>query len=272
MIEAREAWEQFANVMLERSGSDARIDRRSLEDQGIDRIPGVHLGPTNNHFMKRGILNSKIEQSNDIQSANDEIKNLVELDDKLQEIPMSTFEIFAEKTGETLDEIERKIKKERLQEAELRRKIEAVEKLADEMKTEQRKIKSERTELIQQRDELNPLQVIEENKINKIIKTIEKRFSKIGKELKNIVERVIPELNDMLDAAQKKIRKMGRQFDRINAAFNFAVKTLDGRGYWKQPETADITSEIFIKPKPENIDFVRNLAEQNKKEIEPSLP
>jgi MobA/MobL family len=41
----RELWENKANAHLERAGSDARIDRRSLEAQGIDRVPTIHIGP-----------------------------------------------------------------------------------------------------------------------------------------------------------------------------------------------------------------------------------
>lgn len=41
----RELWEEIANEALERAGHEERIDRRSLEDQGIDRTPQIHLGP-----------------------------------------------------------------------------------------------------------------------------------------------------------------------------------------------------------------------------------
>jgi MobA/MobL family protein len=44
----REAWETFGNLALERAGSEARIDRRSLVAQGIDRIPTIHIGPRAN--------------------------------------------------------------------------------------------------------------------------------------------------------------------------------------------------------------------------------
>ncbi len=41
----RQVWETLANDALERAGfTDAKIDRRSLEDQGIDRIPQTHEG------------------------------------------------------------------------------------------------------------------------------------------------------------------------------------------------------------------------------------
>ena len=49
----RSKWEDHANRALERAGHDARIDRRSLEAQGIDREPTVHIGPQAQHIDKR---------------------------------------------------------------------------------------------------------------------------------------------------------------------------------------------------------------------------
>ena len=42
----RDSWEKLANRHLERNGYDARIDRRSLQDRGIEREPEQHRGPT----------------------------------------------------------------------------------------------------------------------------------------------------------------------------------------------------------------------------------
>lgn len=42
----RKVWETLANDALQRAGfEDIQIDRRTLEDQGIDRIPQIHIGP-----------------------------------------------------------------------------------------------------------------------------------------------------------------------------------------------------------------------------------
>ena len=42
----REVWETLANDALSRAGfTDVKIDRRTLEGQGIDRIPQTHIGP-----------------------------------------------------------------------------------------------------------------------------------------------------------------------------------------------------------------------------------
>lgn len=41
----RETWERVCNAALERAGVDERIDRRTLEAQGIEREPTKHIGP-----------------------------------------------------------------------------------------------------------------------------------------------------------------------------------------------------------------------------------
>jgi hypothetical protein len=52
----RAKWEDHANRALEAAGHDVRIDRRSLEAQGIDREPTIHIGPQAAHvedFVER---------------------------------------------------------------------------------------------------------------------------------------------------------------------------------------------------------------------------
>src|SRR5574340_808373 len=53
--QTREAWADHANRALERAGHDARIDHRTLEAQGIERLPGIHLGPNVVEMEGRGI-------------------------------------------------------------------------------------------------------------------------------------------------------------------------------------------------------------------------
>jgi MobA/MobL family len=44
----RERWERHVNQALEQAGQTARIDRRTLKAQGIDREPTIHIGPRAN--------------------------------------------------------------------------------------------------------------------------------------------------------------------------------------------------------------------------------
>lgn len=66
----RERWEKTTNRHLERHGIEARIDRRSLDAQGIDREPTQHLGPYATRLERdgepseRGDLNREIEARN----------------------------------------------------------------------------------------------------------------------------------------------------------------------------------------------------------------
>ncbi|MEM1152328.1 MAG: MobA/MobL family protein [Pseudomonadota bacterium] len=50
----RQVWELKANAALERAGREERIDRRTLEAQGIDREPGLHVGPKANELEREG--------------------------------------------------------------------------------------------------------------------------------------------------------------------------------------------------------------------------
>ncbi len=45
LLETRQRWAEVQNAHLERHGHAARVDHRSLADQGIDREPERHLGP-----------------------------------------------------------------------------------------------------------------------------------------------------------------------------------------------------------------------------------
>lgn len=50
----RELWATLSNAALERAGSERRMDPRSFAEQGIDRVPEVHLGPVATAMERRG--------------------------------------------------------------------------------------------------------------------------------------------------------------------------------------------------------------------------
>ncbi|ACN18005.1 TraA; conjugal transfer protein TraA (plasmid) [Desulforapulum autotrophicum HRM2] len=66
----REEWGTLANKALALAGEEARIDHRSLKDQGIDREPQIHVGPTASAMHKKGkaaeraLLNEYIKANN----------------------------------------------------------------------------------------------------------------------------------------------------------------------------------------------------------------
>ena len=66
----RKAWEDYSNRFLEESGSEARIDHRTLEAQAIDREPQPNIGFAFYHKAKAfsGQLADRVEQWKDITS------------------------------------------------------------------------------------------------------------------------------------------------------------------------------------------------------------
>ena len=55
IFEIREEWASFTNQKLKELKLEARVDHRSLEAQGIEREPTVHLGPSVSSMERKGI-------------------------------------------------------------------------------------------------------------------------------------------------------------------------------------------------------------------------
>ncbi len=53
--EWRKVWAEMVNAKFEEKGLSCRIDHRTLEEQGIDRLPTIHEGPTVRAMEKKGI-------------------------------------------------------------------------------------------------------------------------------------------------------------------------------------------------------------------------
>ena len=71
LLETRAAWAEQTNAALKEAGLEIRIDHRSLEAQGIERVPGIHLGPAaaameaRGELSERGNLQAEINQLNE---------------------------------------------------------------------------------------------------------------------------------------------------------------------------------------------------------------
>lgn len=74
--EWREKWEKTANRYLERHGHEARIDHRSLEDQGIEREATEHLGPTASQLEREGEQTERGDINREIEARNRERERL----------------------------------------------------------------------------------------------------------------------------------------------------------------------------------------------------
>ena len=76
MKELREKWAELANKALEKAGKTERIDPRSNEAQGIERIPEEHLGHKMIALERKGIKTTVGNRNREIQKKNADLKRI----------------------------------------------------------------------------------------------------------------------------------------------------------------------------------------------------
>ena len=74
----RSSWADHANRALESAGYADRIDHRSLKDQGIDRLPQIHLGPQVKEMDLKGRSTDRGDEYRRIEAANIEQAELLQ--------------------------------------------------------------------------------------------------------------------------------------------------------------------------------------------------
>lgn len=60
LLEERETWARHVNAALAKAGVEERVDHRSLAEQGIERLPQIHLG-VHAHGMRKKALKKQCE-------------------------------------------------------------------------------------------------------------------------------------------------------------------------------------------------------------------
>jgi ATP-dependent exoDNAse (exonuclease V) alpha subunit len=78
LIAQRQNWEEIANRYLAASGSDARIDCRSLEEQGSPFIPQIHVGVHAMAMKRKGITTDRGNEFDRIEAENNDIRARLE--------------------------------------------------------------------------------------------------------------------------------------------------------------------------------------------------
>ena len=59
LLHWREEWANYVNSAFEEKGLPCRVDHRTLEEQGMDRLPTIHEGPAVRAMEKKGIKTDK---------------------------------------------------------------------------------------------------------------------------------------------------------------------------------------------------------------------
>ena len=93
----RSAWEAKANQALEKAGHEARIDRRTLKEQGIDREPEPKMGPEVTQRVKQGLETEKGEKVLELRNYRKQEREMQGLEDELKREKATVFDFEEEK-------------------------------------------------------------------------------------------------------------------------------------------------------------------------------
>ena len=66
----RPRWQEMANSALKRAGHNETIDHRSLEDQGVNRAPQIHIGVRSWAMRESAVIPRRVEFNNSIKMLN----------------------------------------------------------------------------------------------------------------------------------------------------------------------------------------------------------
>ena len=70
VVDWRKGWEQIANQALEDAGSDVRIDHRSHKARGLNKVPGIHLGPTAVAMEDKDVETARDDHNREVREEN----------------------------------------------------------------------------------------------------------------------------------------------------------------------------------------------------------
>lgn len=85
----REQWMIYANKALEKANRKERIDHRSYEDRGIERVPTMHEGPTVRAMEEKGIKTEIGDKNRKINEENQKIgllENQIKIYEEMKEL------------------------------------------------------------------------------------------------------------------------------------------------------------------------------------------
>ncbi|PLS40617.1 MobQ family relaxase [Carnobacterium maltaromaticum] len=74
----RSDWSQSVNQALQRDGLAVRVDHRSLEQQGISRVPQIHMGKAATAMERKGIETERGDRNREITTSNQDMARFIQ--------------------------------------------------------------------------------------------------------------------------------------------------------------------------------------------------
>jgi len=103
LVDLRERWAELQNKHLEHHGHADRVDHRTLQERGIDRLPVDHLGPTAAAMEQRGLPTRRGRAHALHQADMVEVASISRLESQLEVDRRKLIEVKAEQTKPNID-------------------------------------------------------------------------------------------------------------------------------------------------------------------------
>ena len=223
----REGWEKTANHHLEKAGHEARIDRRSLKDQGIDREPQIHEGRAAQIQKKEAQRGKSVELdrsklNREIKERNAEYKKLVEKERRYEKnvariiAKSKTKEKVVVRTEQGAEKVQASIEQKKLN-------LATVDKICvREIQKIDEGIKAREDEIKRLKEKQLPPENVKKAALNKLL----------GKD--------ITQARDQLDKDKARLMEQVKTYNETNAGWKAreaSTKLLDIRGQMKLQES-----------------------------------
>lgn len=253
----RASWANHVNQALEQAGQSERIDHRSLEAQGINRIPQIHLGANVAAMMKKGIATERGEIYLEIEAANQEIEEL-ELDFKVNEklieyeqrkiqqnqppqhpppVPVVNISISTSCSDKKLFSLEEEWEKWQKEN----------EKQIKELQQQQEKINAEIEQLRKSASKLNSKLIVQQQKLAQMKpRSLLNPFGATCEEIQTL-EEAITKKQTKLDYAQKKYqhyRNQKKEIEKKYQAWLNSPENQEMREYGELRQTPEMSHRI----------------------------
>lgn len=128
----RKDWEVKINEKLKEKGIEERVDCRSYEERGIEKIPTIHEGYTARQMQKKGKESDRVKINEDIKLANKKIEKLNEYENRLEEYKNQIKDLMKKENKKDYLDIARKFENNRNNYIDAIIKLDKVNKKIDE--------------------------------------------------------------------------------------------------------------------------------------------
>lgn len=226
LIEARQKWEECANRALERAQVRERIDHRSLKNQGIDRAPQIHIGPTATAMERKGIQTER----GDINRSR---MDLDKLNQELNQVQAEKTEVRKELGRE---QIVKSIPRELKQLEQYRQKQIDMEHYADLLRV--RKVQEPHNRLVRKaKQKLNDIEATKPIEPQGALRALKRKA----------YDESLKQWNKLKEAAQKRLEQLSRRAQWITNWHNRTRKEAEQRVDKHLPELKQVKEQLVIE-------------------------